>query len=43
VTQEQKQRAESLFQGLNFVPVERLHVAGGEIVVLETEKASFTQ
>lgn len=39
VTREQKQRAESLFRGLNFVPVERLQVAGGEIVVLETEAA----
>ncbi len=43
VTQEQKQRAESLFQGLNFVQLERLHVAGGEIVVLETEKPAVTQ
>jgi hypothetical protein len=40
VTQQQKQRAETLFQGLNFVPVERVQVAGGEIVVLETEKAA---
>jgi hypothetical protein len=43
VTQEQKQRAESLFQGLNFMPLERLQVAGGEIVVLETEKPAATQ